>query len=303
MTIDTLIEAPPALGAASGALEALVERVRPSVVQVRQGGRGIGTGVIWRSNGGIVTNYHVVTGGRTVAVLLGDGRTLDATVAAGSRELDLALLEVAAQDLPAAPVGESERLRVGELVFAIGNPWGQRNVFTAGIVSALGAVPVRDDRKATYIRSDVHLAPGNSGGPLLNAQGAVVGINAMIFGGDLAVAIPSQVATEWVAGLPSRRVTLGVGVQPAELPASVRAGERAERTAGLLVASLAAGGPAERAGLLVGDVLLEAAGAPLESVAALQRALAQHDLGRPLQLDLLRGGVERSVDVEIAGAE
>jgi serine protease Do len=303
MMIDTLIEAPPALGAASGALEALAERVRPSVVQVRQGGRGIGTGVIWRASGGIVTNYHVVAGGREVGVLLNDGRTLPAKVAAGSRELDLALLEVEAQELPAAPVGESARLRVGELVFAVGNPWGQRNVFTAGIVSALGEVPVRDGQTATYIRSDVHLAPGNSGGPLLNAQGAVVGINAMIFGGDLAVAIPSQVAIEWVAGLPSRRVTLGVGVQPAELSAASRTGARAERKAALLVASLAAGGPAERAGLLVGDVLLEAAGAPLESVAALQKALAQHDLGSPLRLDLLRGGVERTVEVEVAGEE
>jgi serine protease Do len=303
MTIDTQIEAPPALVAASGALEALVERVRTSVVQVRQGGRGIGTGVIWRSNGGIVTNYHVVAGGREVAVLLSDGRTLAAKVEAGSRELDLALLQVEAQDLPAAPVGESARLRVGELVFAVGNPWGQRNVFTAGIVSALGEVPVREGLTATYVRSDVHLAPGNSGGPLLNAQGAVVGINAMIFGGDLAVAIPSQVAIEWVAGLPSRRVTLGVGVQPAELPQAARSGARAERRAGLLVVSLAAGGPAEQAGLLVGDVLLEAAGGPLESVGALQRALAQHDLGGPLRLDLLRGGVERAVEVEVAGEE
>src|SRR4029079_5840376 len=153
----------------SPAISDLVDRVRPSVVQVRSGGRGNGTGFIWRSNGAILTNDHVVAhaNGR-IEVLLNDGRTLSATVGARNADLDLALLEVAAEDLPAAAVGDSAQLRVGELVFAVGHPWGQPWVVTAGIVSGLGEVPVRGDagaaneRMAQYIRSDVRLAPGNS---------------------------------------------------------------------------------------------------------------------------------------------
>jgi serine protease Do len=301
MTVDTLIDR-PALGvAAAGAITELVERVQPSVVLVRHGRRGVGTGVIWRANGAVVTNHHVVAGGAALSVQLQDGRTVEAKVAASNPELDLALLELPARGLPAAPVGESERLRVGELVFAIGNPMGQRNVVTAGIVSAIGAIEVRGGRQATYIRSDVRLAPGNSGGPLLNAQGAVVGINAMIFGGDLAVSIPSQVASEWVAGLPSRPVTLGIGVQPAPLPAALQKGELVGRAAALLVVSLAPGGSAERAGLLVGDLILAADGAPMEAVAALQRILARHSLGRPLALSVLRGGTPLDVFVTLDG--
>src|SRR5215212_6497186 len=156
----------------SPAIADLIDHVRPSVVQVRSGGRGNGTGVIWRSNGAILTNDHVVAhaNGR-IKVLLADGRTLDASVGARNADLDLALLEVPGGDLPAAAVGDSSRLRVGELVFALGHPWGQPWVVTAGIVSGLGEVPVRSsggdmgdgERKAQYVRSDVRLAPGNSG--------------------------------------------------------------------------------------------------------------------------------------------
>ncbi len=218
-TNDSL--SPSALsGAISAAASAMVERVRPSVVLVRSGGRGAGAGVIWRSDGGIITNAHVVAHTRgEVQVILADGRELTGKVVNSNPTLDLALLEVDAKDLPAALVADSSTLRVGELVFAVGHPWGQRDYVTAGIVSGLGNIGVpHTGRTAQYIRSDVHLAPGNSGGPLLNARGEVVGINAMVFGGDMGVAIPSHVATAWVAGPPSRRVYLGVGVRPVELP-------------------------------------------------------------------------------------
>src|SRR6476659_8111612 len=128
----------------SPAIADLIDHVRPRVVQVRSGGRGNGTGVIWRANGAILTNDHVVAhaNGR-IQVQLTDGRTLNATVGARNADLDLALLEVAAEDLPAAAVGDSARLRVGELVFAVGHPWGQPWVVTAGIVSGLGEMLVR----------------------------------------------------------------------------------------------------------------------------------------------------------------
>ena len=172
--------------------------------------------------------------------------------------LDLALLKVPADHLTAIPVADSTKLRVGELVFAIGHPWGQRGVVTAGIVSALSKVKMRNsNRQLEYIKSDVRLAPGNSGGPLLNAQGQVIGINAMIMGGDLSVAIPSTVVSTWIAQLPQARITLGVQIQPTELPTDIRQLLANEQTLGLLVVGIIAGGLAEHANLLVGDVLID----------------------------------------------
>lgn len=209
----------------------MIDEVKASVVQVQRGRQGIGTGVIWHSwadRAAIVTNAHVVVGvtqhaarhnGQTsLRVVTADGRTFDAEVLASNSQLDLALLGVAAGRLPAARIGDSTRLRVGEIVFAIGNPWGQVGVVTAGIISGLGRTPVQRasgaSRTVQYIRSDVLLAPGNSGGPLLNAAGAVVGINAMIFGGDLSVAIPShvvgQVVKAWIDGEPDRLLHQGI---------------------------------------------------------------------------------------------
>jgi serine protease Do len=296
--------APTFLTAVSPAVTELVDRVRPSVVQLRSGGRGNGTGVAWRADGSIITNDHVVAhAGGKIQVGLTDGRTLDAEVAARAPELDLALLRVDARDLPAAAVADSRGLRVGELVFAVGHPWGQPWVVTAGIVSGLGEAPVRGGREtAPFIRSDVRLAPGNSGGPLLNARGEVVGINAMIFGGDLAVAIPSHVAAEWLAAAPDqpqeRRAFLGVQVQPVEPPPGL-AGSWAGRAAGLLVLGLEPGGAAARAGLLVGDVILDVAGEPVESPEALRDALAARAAPGRARFYLLRGGAPTALDVTL----
>ena len=286
---------------ASGALADLAQTARASVVQVRSGGRGNGTGVVWRADGAILTNDHVVAHARgPVQVLLADGRELRAEVKARAPELDLALLQVEANDLPTIQVADSRTLRIGELVFAIGHPWGQPWVTTAGIVSGLGEVPVEGGRRnATYIRSDVRLAPGNSGGPLLNASGAVVGINAMIFGGDLAVAIPSHIATEWLSREPTQpRGRLGVALQPAELPDALRQAAWANRTAGLMVTAVEPGSPAAAAPLMIGDVLLDAGGHSLESVAGLRDALAERP-GAPLRLYLLRAGAVIAVDVAV----
>lgn len=182
---------------ASAQMAQLVDRARPCVVQVRSGWRGAGAGIIWRADGHILTNYHVIAAsqrGAPTQVVLADGRTFAAQVVDHNSTLDLALLKIAAQDLPVLPIGDSTRLRVGELVIAIGHPWGQTNIVTAGIVSGLRTIASRDNQhQIPYIQSDVRLAPGNSGGPLLNAAGEVVGINAMIAGGDLSVAIPIHV--------------------------------------------------------------------------------------------------------------
>lgn len=270
----------------------LAERARRSVVHLHGSGRGVGTGVVWQSGGVILTNDHVVAGagGRLRTQTL-DGRDLPVRVAARNPDLDLALLHTPADDLPPVSVGDSSRLRVGELVFAIGHPWGQPWVVTAGIVSGLGEAETRNGQRVAFIRSDVRLAPGNSGGPLLDTRGRVIGINAMVFGGDLAVAIASHVVERWLNNSQERRARLGVGVQPLPLPEGVLNG----RSSGLLVVSLEPDSPAEQAGLLVGDLLLHADTVSLEHPEDLHRALRHTD--GTLRLRLLRAGDIRVIDV------
>jgi serine protease Do len=268
------------------------------VVQVRSRGRGAGAGVIWDENGFLLTNHHVVAGGcrgAKVQVVLQDGRTFDAEAVKRSRSLDLALLCIQGHpgDLPTALVGDSDALRVGELVFAIGHPWGRLGAVTAGIVSSLGVVRGPGGR-ARYIRSDISLAPGNSGGPLLNAQGEVVGLNAMIVG-SLALSIPSRAASAWLAGSRERHRRLGVQILPVELPAPLRR-DRVGRT-GLMVVAVEGGEPADRAGLLVGDVLLSAAGEPSADVESLLDSLAR--AGDVVHLRVMRGGTVSEIEVDI----
>jgi serine protease Do len=186
------------LDAAAG----LVERLRPSVVRVRVSGPAGGAGIVWRP-GAVLTNFHVIAGARGAALVTGtDGSRCQARVVAASRRLDLALLALPGNGLPPAPIGDSAQLRVGELVFALGHPWGQPWSASAGIVSGLGAVRLPGHAgPGEYIRSDVRLAPGCSGGPLVDARGAVVGVNTLVLGGDLSVAIASAVARRWVDGL------------------------------------------------------------------------------------------------------
>jgi serine protease Do len=174
----------------------LVEQVMPSLVIVRGHRFGAGAGIIWDANGLILTNNHVV-GRRTPIVILQDDREFESRLLARDPDVDLALLSIDATGLtPIKPVSVSPR--VGEMVFAFGHPWGQRNTVTRGIVSALIHAHNRRGDKLPVIRSDTPLAPGNSGGPLVNAKGEVVGINAMIVGGDQSVSIAASVANEFV---------------------------------------------------------------------------------------------------------
>ena len=275
----------------------MIEDVQRSVVQVRSSGRGIGAGVIWSGEGLVMTNHHVISGRRgrgNIRVALNDGRTLDADVVKSGRDLDLALLRLEGDfgDLPAAPVGDSDALRVGELVYAIGHPWGSVGAVSAGIVGGFGELrgPGRNS-SARYVRSDVALAPGNSGGPLLNARGEVVALNAMIFG-PMALSIPSNAAEAWATG--ERRPRLGIGVLPVELPAFLR---REAGPAGLVVADVDTGGAADQAGLLVGDVLLAIAGKPLAEAERLSDAVAH--AGDVVSLRIMRGGKIMVMEVRL----
>jgi serine protease Do len=300
----------------SHALMQVVKRVQPSIVQVSKEGRGAGTGIVWKaegSEGHIITNNHVVPDDSTkIQVHLADGRSLDAKVIDRHKKLDVAMLLVNADNLQAVEVADSASLRVGEWVFAVGNPWGQRGVVTAGIISGVSASKAsegEDEFPIRYIKSDVILAPGNSGGPLLNADGMVVGVNAMVFGGDLAVSIPSNVVSSWIGGLSRRRqISLGIEVETVDLPATLRekAGVSSKRGSGLLVVALETGNLKEesgRTGLLIGDLLLDAAGKPVDDAASLLDIVARKDRQDSLQMRLVRGGSLLTLDVSVAALE
>jgi serine protease Do len=174
----------------------LVEQVMPSLVIVRGHRYGAGAGIVWDANGLILTNSHVVGRHAPTVILQNDGE-YEARLIARDPDVDLALLSIDATNLtPLKPTTVSPR--VGEMVFAFGHPWGQRNTVTRGIVSALVHAHNRRGDKLPVVRSDVPLAPGNSGGPLVNAKGEVVGINAMIVGGDQSVSIAASVANDFV---------------------------------------------------------------------------------------------------------
>jgi serine protease Do len=256
-------------------LSQTAERVREYTVQVERRGRGAGSGVIWNADGVVVTNAHVVRRSGA-SITLSDGRRLDATLAARDPQLDLALLETGVRDLPAATIGDSDPLRVGELVLAVGSPYGQPGTVTVGIVHA--------GETRRWIQSDLRLAPGNSGGPMADAQGRVIGINTMVVN-RLALAIPSNIVASFVArhGKPARR--LGVTVQPVTVPQF-----------GLLILEIEADGPAQHAGLRIGDVLIGAGGRPFE--APFDLALSLENAEAHVTIDVLRGGRPATCEVE-----
>lgn len=169
-------------------LAAVAERLCCSTVQVLSGKGGVGSGVIWHPDGLIITNAHVASGSRATIKLL-DGRVFEAAVTIRDPVCDLAALKIEAVDLPVANVGDSDALRIGELVLAIGNPLGLFGALTTGIISRNGFIEASTSQR--WVMADVRLSPGNSGGPLADAQGRVIGINSMIVGG-LALAVPSN---------------------------------------------------------------------------------------------------------------
>ncbi len=293
----------------SAELMQLIERVKPGIVQVRNEGRGAGTGIIWRADGTIVTNHHVVPDDETtIQVHLSDNRVLEAKVIDRNPKLDLAVLKVTADNLVALPAGVSSRLRVGELVFAIGHPWGQRWVVTAGIVSGVGTLQTTEDaRTPQHIKSDVRIAPGYSGGPLLDARGDVVGINAMIFGGDLAVSIPSDVVSNWI-GIQRRQIELNFEVMPIEIPANLRKGIAAKRESGLLVVATNFNGASEQTDMFIGDVLLDVLDGkvdihPLDDVTSLVEGLARFDPEAKVGFQVIRGGDITMIEVPLKSLE
>lgn len=252
-----------------------------STVQVFGRRYGNGSGVIWRS-GLIITNAHVIHGSRAT-VKLSDGRVLDAVCTSRDPKRDLAALKVEVSDLPVAIIGDSATLRVGELVLAIGNPNGIKSALTTGIVHAINLKA----SSSQWIMADVRLAPGNSGGPLSDARGRVMGINTMIANG-LALAVPSNVVERFLRG--SERPYLGVSVQPVFVP------QVDQRIFGLLLVEVLSGSPASMAGLLIGDVLIGASGQFFSGLNHLTNVLYDAADGL-LTLDVIRGGKHIAVEM------
>jgi serine protease Do len=234
-------------------LESLAEQLRASTVAVRLGRGGAGSGVIWSSEGAIVTNAHVAS--RPWAeVVLADGRRCEARVERRDAGRDLALLRVAASGLPAASVRDPAELRVGEVVVALGHPFGVPNALSMGIVHApLGTGERR------FVQADLRLAPGNSGGPLADAAGRVVGINSMVAGG-LALAVPADDVQRFLGALP----------EPERLGVLLAAARLRDGGDALVIVAIEPGGRAEAAGLRIGDVLRTRDAARLRFASALE---------------------------------
>lgn len=183
-------------GLLSSQLTGIVDILRESLVIVQGRRLSGGAGVIWRPDGFILTNNHVL-GRESALVTLHDDQQYEARIVARDPEVDLALIKISASELKSAAIGDSTTARVGDWVFAMGHPWGQRAAVTGGIISHLTTARTNGKRGLfPIIRIDARLAPGNSGGPLVNAAGEVIGINTMIVGGDQGVAVPSAVAKE-----------------------------------------------------------------------------------------------------------
>jgi len=249
----------------------IIEKLRRATVAIRTRRNRGGSGVVWSGDGVIVTNAHVVEGaGEAAEVEFWDGRRVDGKIEQKDRRRDLAALRVPASGVPAVAAGDSDALRTGELVIAVGNPLGFIGAASTGVVHSM--------ENRSWVISQLRLAPGNSGGPLANARGEVVGINTMIAGG-LAFAVPTRSVARFLSQDVSVDQRLGVVVRPAPY--------------GLLILEVKPGSPADRASLLLGDILVE----------AIPRNLPQNN-GSILELHFRRGGSAniRTVVVPMAAA-
>lgn len=256
-------------------LAAVAEALRQSTVQVKSQGSGGGAGVIWHRDHLIITNAHVARTPR-VTVELADGRVLEAECTRVDPVRDLAALHVDATHLPAAPLGNSDALRVGELVLAVGHPLGVVGALTTGIIACIDRSKIQP-----WVMADVRVAPGNSGGPLANAQGEVIGINTMIAGG-LTLAVPTQAVERFLQG--KNRLSLGVTLRPVEVRLENKP------VLGLLILQVQRGSAAATAGLQLGDVLITAFGQLFNTLEDLLSILSNAEPGDVLPLEFLRRG-------------
>jgi S1-C subfamily serine protease len=298
-----------ALDAYSRTVSAVAELLAPSVANLRvsrraRGGRvvdGGGSGVVITPDGFVLTSAHVVDGARRlVHASFVDGREESAEVIGADPLSDLAVIRASADNLVAAELGDADRLRVGQLVVAIGNPYGFTSSVTAGVVSALGrSLPTRAGRVVdNVIQTDAALNPGNSGGALADGRGRVVGVNTAVAGVGLGLAVPVNEATRRIVGALMRdgrfrRAYIGIGGGPRPLPP--RIAERLGRRSGVEVVDVAASSPAARAGLRPEDLVVALDGMPVTGVGDLQRLMTEELIGTPVDVLVVREGRELTV--------
>ncbi|HUA52427.1 MAG TPA: trypsin-like peptidase domain-containing protein [Candidatus Sulfotelmatobacter sp.] len=304
-----------ALDPYSQAVVDTVDRVGPTVVHIHgaraDGSRlGSGSGVIYTPDGYVLTNSHVVAGAARLTASLTDGRAVGARLVGDDPDTDLAVLQIDAAPLDHgglefAPLGDSQALRVGQLVVAIGNPFGFQCTVTAGVVSALGrSLRARSGRLIdSVIQTDAPLNPGNSGGPLVTARGAVVGINTAIFASGQGICFAIGINTaKFVAARLMRdgkvkRSQIGVAGQDVPLDRRLVRFHGLPKPSGILVAGLTDGGPAAAAGLLPGDVIVGFADQPIGGIDDLHRLLTDERVGVAHALTVLRRAEKRTLSV------
>jgi S1-C subfamily serine protease len=278
----------------SAAVTSAVDRIGPSVVNIEAGGTG--SGFVFTPDGLILTNSHVVSGASRIRVTTPEGHDLVADLVGDDPHTDLAVLRVSAPDLVAAPFGDSSGLKPGQLVIAIGNPFGFQHTVTAGVVSALGrSLRARTVRLLeNLIQTDAALNPGNSGGPLVTSSAQVVGVNtAVILGGQgIAFAVPINTARYVVSSLLRdgrvRRSHLGVAGQDTSIPRFLVRQHALTHERGITITGVSDQSPAADAGLRAGDMILDFAGEAVNGIDDLHRLLTEDRIGQVLPIRVLR---------------
>ncbi|MBI4691757.1 MAG: DegQ family serine endoprotease [Nitrospirae bacterium] len=269
--------------------------------------QSLGSGVIVSSDGYIITNNHVVERSEDIKVILYDKRSFAGKVVGADPKTDIAVVKINARDLPTTVWGDSDKLQVGEFVLAIGNPFGLSHTVTMGIISAVGRVSVGITDYEDFIQTDAAINPGNSGGPLVDIKGNVIGINTAIFsktGGyqGIGFAVPSNLARSMMDQLVKygkvTRGWLGVSIQRLTPELSQKFGLADSK--GALIGDVVKAGPAEKSGIMRGDVILEYNGKKVTDADSLRNAVAQTKAGTQVTVKLLRGGKEYRLNVTIA---
>ncbi len=292
----------------------VVETIGPAVIGLRRTSRardlydGAGSGVIISPDGYALTNNHVVHGAGRLEAVLEDGSVVAAELVGADPDTDLALLRLQGRGHAAAELGDSSALKVGELSIAIGNPLGLQATVTVGVISALRRTLRGDSGRLIedVIQTDAALNPGNSGGALVDGRGAVVGINTAIIGGaqGLCFAVPSNTAKAIVPDLMRHgrvaRGWFGIAGQTQQLSRPLVRRLHLDGESGVLVAAVSDGGPAHRAGVRVGDVVLKLDGRPTPSVDALHKILSHESVGRKVSLRVLRDGGVLQLDLQVS---
>ena len=299
----------PALEAQRSTEEETVIRVArtatPTVVSVSRRG-GSGSGVIVRSDGIIITNAHVVGSARSVEVRTADGRTFTGTVLGLDESVDTAIVRVPATNLPAAPLGDSDRLEVGQVAVAIGNPFGLERTVTRGVVSATNRDPRGVGIAAGLIQTDAAINPGNSGGPLLDSSGRVIGINTATYSGTtgLGFAVPINVATDVMQQiLTSGRVRRAIlGVDTRDITPEVARYFDLPIQEGVVVVRVVPGTGADRAGIRSEDFIVGLDGEPIEDGGELRRLLRAKHPGDTVRVEILRGSRRQTISVRLGEA-